>query len=185
MIQIDTEWSILAVFQLFQYFPTKVSKTIQNGLFWLFCNFSNIFLLKLSKLIRLICCPTYRQSQRLHIAYTHVSLLYLCTQKEQCHCNLFSEIYDHILFTSHLNFTCILPLSCVFLANYVPKWQMSLGPYGPIFILMPCKLARANPLVITMILKCVTGFPLFRNHKIPGFFKEFDAIFQVYFCIGS
>ena len=29
------------------------------------------------------------------------------------------------------------------------------------------------------------GFPLFRNHKIPGFFKEFDAIFQVYFCIGS
>ena len=30
-----------------------------------------------------------------------------------------------------------------------------------------------------------TGFPLFRNHKIPGFFKEFNAIFQVYFCIGS
>ena len=41
----------LAVFQLFQYFPTKVSKTIQSGLFWLFSNFSNIFLLKLSKLI--------------------------------------------------------------------------------------------------------------------------------------
>ena len=30
-----------------------------------------------------------------------------------------------------------------------------------------------------------TGFPLFRNHKIPGFFQDFDAIFQVYFCIGS
>ena len=133
VVQIDSEWPILAVFQLFQYFPTKVSKTIQNGLFWLFCNFSNIFLLKLSKLIHLICCPTYRQSQRLHIAYTHVSLLYVCRQKEQCHCNLFSEIYDHILFTSHLNFTCILPLSCVFLANYVPKCQMSSGPYGPIF----------------------------------------------------
>ena len=30
-----------------------------------------------------------------------------------------------------------------------------------------------------------SGFPLFSNHNIPGFFKEFDAIFQVYFCIGS
>ena len=28
---------------------------------------------------------------------------------------------------------CLLPASCVFLANYVSKCQMSLGPYGPIF----------------------------------------------------
>ena len=28
---------------------------------------------------------------------------------------------------------CLLPLSCVFLANYVPKCQMSSGPYGPLF----------------------------------------------------
>ena len=34
-------------------------------------------------------------------------------------------------------------------------------------------------------IKVVAGFPLFHNSKIPGFFKEFDAIFQVYFCIGS
>ena len=65
-----------------------------------------------------------------HIAYTYVSLLYLCRQREQCHCDLFSEIYEYILFTSHLNFMCLLPvrLSCVFLANYVPKCQMSSGP---------------------------------------------------------
>ena len=62
-----------------------------------------------------------------HIAYTCVSLLYLHRQREQCHCDLFSEIYEHILFTSHLNFMCLLPLrlSYMFLANYVPKCQMS------------------------------------------------------------
>ena len=51
-----------------------------------------------------------------------------------------SEIYEHhleihILFTSH---SCALTygplrLSCVFLANYMPKCQMSSRPYGPIF----------------------------------------------------
>ena len=55
---------------------------------------------------------------------------------EQCHWDLFSEINKHILFTSHLNFMCLVPLrlSCVFVANYVPKCQMSSGPYGPIFV---------------------------------------------------
>ena len=53
---------------------------------------------------------------------------------------LISDIYEHfleinILFTSH---SCAsthgpLRLSCVFLANYVPKYQMSSGPYVPIF----------------------------------------------------
>ena len=39
-------------------------------------------------------------------------------------------------FTSLRHIKCVLtyePLSCVFLANYVPKCQMSSGPYGPIF----------------------------------------------------
>ena len=47
---------------------------------------------------------------------------------------VFSEIYEHILFTSHLNFMCLLllRLSCVFFANYVPKYQMSSGPNGPV-----------------------------------------------------
>ena len=51
------------------------------------------------------------------------------------HCDIFSEIYEHMLFTSYLNFMCLMPLRliCVFLANYVPKCQMSSGPYGPIF----------------------------------------------------
>ena len=32
----------------------------------------------------------------------------------------------------------------------------------------------------------VPTFPQPQNSRIfPGFFKEFDAIFQVYFCIGS
>ena len=31
MIQIDSEWPILAVFQLFQYFPTEV---VQNNSEW-------------------------------------------------------------------------------------------------------------------------------------------------------
>ena len=86
----------------------------------------------------------YWQSQRLPIAYTHVSLLYLYRQMEQCHCDLLSEIYKHILFTYHLNFMCLLPLrlSCVFLANYVPKCQMSSGPYGPIFLI--CKIILGN-----------------------------------------
>ena len=73
VVEIDSEWPILAVLRLFQYFSTKVvqfdsqwpilakfcnfsniflpkwSKLIQNGQFWLFCNFSNIFLPKWSK----------------------------------------------------------------------------------------------------------------------------------------
>ena len=48
----------------------------------------------------------------------------------------FLKIYGHIHFSTHLNFRCLLPLSCVFLANYVPKCQMSSGPYGIIFICM-------------------------------------------------
>ena len=45
--------------------------------------------------------------------------------------DLFSEIYEHMLFTSYLNFMCVF--RCVFLANYVSKCQMISGPYGPIF----------------------------------------------------
>ena len=52
VVQIDSEWPILAVLQFFQYFPTKVVQIYWNGQFWLFCNFSNIFLLKWSKLIQ-------------------------------------------------------------------------------------------------------------------------------------
>ena len=58
-------------------------------------------------------------SSLLHITYTYVSLLYLCRQREQCNCDLLSEIYKHMLFTSYLNFTCLLPprLSCVLSLN--------------------------------------------------------------------
>ena len=41
--------------------------------------------------------------------------------------------YEPMLFTTQLNFVHLLPLSYVFLDNYVPKCQMSSGPYGPIF----------------------------------------------------
>ena len=56
-------------------------------------------------------------SSLLHIADTCVALLYQYRQREQCRCDLFSEIYEHILFTFHLNFMCLSPLrlSCVFL----------------------------------------------------------------------
>ena len=39
---------------------------------------------------------------------------------------------------------CLLPLrlSCVFLANYVPKCQMSLGPYGPISFFQASQFAK-------------------------------------------
>ena len=33
-----------------------------------------------------------------HIAYSCVALIYLCRPRGQCHCDLFSEIYKHILF---------------------------------------------------------------------------------------
>ena len=41
-----------------------------------------------------------------------------------------NRFYEHMVFTSYLNLTCLL---YVFLANYVPKCQMSSGPFGPIF----------------------------------------------------
>ena len=55
----------------------------------------------------------------------------------------FSEIYEHfpeihILFTSHSYALTSGPLSCVFLANYMPKCQMSSGPFGPIFPFTVC-----------------------------------------------
>ena len=39
---------------------------------------------------------------------------------------------------------CLFPLrlSCVFLANYVPKYQMSTVPHGPIFDLSVMKLSE-------------------------------------------
>ena len=61
--------------------------------------------------------------------------------------------------------------------------------YGnPLLYTITCKLTpRFVPVFFNKMNHCklITGFPLFRNHKIPGFFKEFDTIFQVYFCIGS
>ena len=41
-----------------------------------------------------------------------------------------------MVFISYLKISCFagpLRLSCVLLANYVPKCQMNSGPYGPIF----------------------------------------------------
>ena len=109
MVQIDSEWPILAVLQLFQYFLTKLvqifqyflTKVVQVDSEW-----SILAVLQLSQYF-------------LHIAYTYVALLYLHRQREQCHCNLFSEIYEQLLFTFHLNFMCLLPLrlSSVFLAK--------------------------------------------------------------------
>ena len=63
------------------------------------------------------------------------------------YCSLISEIYEHFLkihillaSLSHLNDVLWRigheDLSCAFLANYVPKCQMSSGPYGPIFLPM-------------------------------------------------
>ena len=51
MVQIDLEWLILRVLQLSNIFLPKWSKLIQNGQFWLFCNFFNILLLNCSELI--------------------------------------------------------------------------------------------------------------------------------------
>ena len=69
-------------------------------------------------------------------------------KREQYHCDLF-EIYEHMLFTSYLNFMCFSPLrlSCVFLANYVPKCQMNSGPYGPIFLFICRTSPRPKSLV--------------------------------------
>ena len=39
-------------------------------------------------------------SSWLHIAYTYVALPYLYRQREECHCDLFSEIYEHTLYFS-------------------------------------------------------------------------------------
>ena len=44
-----------------------------------------------------------------------------------------NSIYSLLL--GYLNFMCFDELSCVFLAKYVPKCQMSSGPFGPIFSL--------------------------------------------------
>ena len=79
---------------------------------------------------------------------------------EQCHCDLFSKINENTLFTSHLNFMCLLPLrpSCVFLANYVPECQMSSGPCGPIFIYVAIKhnqvCVEENPHTFSVTFNC-------------------------------
>ena len=89
---------------------------------------------------------------------------------EQCQCNLFSEIYKHLLCTSHLNFMCVLPLrlSCVFIANYVPKCQMSSGPYGTILKEVSTKLD-----------------PPFKKIMVHSHLGQFSALVLRYKCMFS
>ena len=62
-------------------------------------------------------CPDWRESEAQLTEKQAVLLMHdIYRQREQCHCDLFSEIYEHILFTFHLNLVCLLPLSRVFFA---------------------------------------------------------------------
>ena len=83
-----------------------------------------------------VYCP-YSWSWRLHIASTYLSLLYQHTQcATVAYFPKFMSIFlnSFILFTSHLNFMCFdIWASKTILVKYVPKCQMSLGTYGPIF----------------------------------------------------
>ena len=81
----------------------------------------------------LLSCP-YRKSYRLHNAYTYTYLILTYIDKR----NNATEIY-FLKFMSIFSLIIIcaltygpLKLSCVFLANYVPKWQMNLHSCGPI-----------------------------------------------------
>ena len=90
----------------------------------------------------LICYPAHISSHRDFISHIlkYLFFFYIHTQRNNATVTYFLKLMTilfeiHILFTSH---SCALTygplrLSCVFLANYMPKCQMSSGPYGPIF----------------------------------------------------
>ena len=106
-------------------------------------------------------------SSLLHIAYTYVALLYLHRQREQCHYNLFSEIYEQLLFTFHLNSVCLFPLRlrCVFLA----KMPNELGSIRTYFLKNICY-CPANKLLILSASSFIkfSGPPL---HDMRTFFR--------------
>ena len=89
----------------------------------------------------LICHPAHIDSHRDFILHILMYLLFTYIHtRNNATVTFFSEIYKHFL-KNHWLFTCQRhvfwyegnDMSCVFLANYVPKCQMSSGPYGPIF----------------------------------------------------